>query len=170
MTTIITRLYQDENTANGVAQTLLENHFRQRMLDVIAGGDAHVQMARAGVPKDAMDGYAQGIQNGNALLIVRAPFGGAKAATKLVDQTSSLAGTSAYVSAEMPPQNILPDHPRFLSHDPSPGEARGRPFLATLFGKPLLKKQVNLDNSLYRGTKFWANWPLPHLVSDQKDR
>lgn len=41
--------------------------------------------------------------------------------------------------------------------------------IATLFGKPLMKKKVNLNNALYRGTKFWANFPIPHLKDKKRN-
>lgn len=168
MTTIITRLYQDEQTAKGVAENLLDAHFRQSMLDVIIGSndDAHALMEKARVPKELREDYATGIVGGQALLVVRAPFGGAEKAGLIVDQTESVAGNSTYVATEMSNQyqnNILTDHPRFMSSVMYPSLSRGRSMIAIMFGKPLLRKRVNLNSSLYRGTKYWANFPIPHL-------
>lgn len=173
MTTIITRLYQDEQTANGVAKSLLDNHFRSNMLDVVAGANnVDAAMTDAGVTRDSKEAYGQGIRKGNALLVVRAPFGGAQKAELIVDQTPSLAGGSAYVSTDMSAQyqnSILSDHPRFMSSGMYPSLSRGRSMIATLFGKPLMKKKVNLNNALYRGTKFWANFPIPHLKDKKRN-
>ena len=146
MTTIITRLYQDEQTANGVAQSLRDHHFRSKMFDVITkGGDTEAQMTEARVPKGVAEGYAQGINGGNALLVVRAPFGGAQKAGIIVDQTGSISGDSTYVASEPPRQvedYVLTSHPHIMT---SPE-----------------------FQAVYRGTKFWARFPFDHLIPGHK--
>ncbi|MEO1491624.1 MAG: hypothetical protein AAFV19_05660 [Pseudomonadota bacterium] len=146
MTTIITRLYKDEQTANGVAQALKDQKFRSNMLDVIVkGGDTAAQMSEAKVPAGVAGDYADGINGGNALLVVRAPFGAAEKAGILVDETDSLAGDSTYVAAENKRRlkdYILTDHPHIMSSPESP--------------------------ALYPGTKFWANFPIGHLIPGHK--
>ena len=146
MTTIITRLYQDEQTANGVAQTLRDHHFRSKMFDVIVkGGDTAASMAEAQVPDAVADGYAQGIEGGNALLVVRAPFGGAEKAGIIVDQAESLSGDSTYVSthADRPIHKyILTRHPHIMASPESP--------------------------AIYKGTRFWAKFPFDHLIPGHK--
>jgi len=144
MTTIITRLYQDEQTANGVAQSLLDHHFRSKMFDVIVSGDdASAQMAEARVPKGVAEGYAQGIAGGNALLVVRAPFGGAEKAGILVDKADSITGDSTYVASEVkrPLGNyILKDHPHIMTSPEFPALQ----------------------------TRFWAKFPIAHLIPGHK--
>lgn len=171
MTTIITRLYQDEQTANDVASALLGAHFRKSMMDVISpSGDAHAEMVEAQVPKAVQEACAEGLQAGHCLLVVRAPFGAAEKAGIIVDQTESIdsdgANRNIYVRTDVSAHyrnSILTDHPRFMSSGMYPSLRRGRSMIAMLFGKPLLRKRVNLDSTLYRGTKYWANFPLPHL-------
>ena len=147
MTTIITRLYKDEQTANGVAQALLENHFRQKMLDVIVkGGDTETLMTEAKVPAGVAAGYAEGINGGNALLVVRAPFGGSEEARMIVDQTVSISGDSTYLAAQNPRRikdYILTDHPHIMT----------TPEFPALFPEK---------------TKFWARFPFDHLIPGHK--
>lgn len=177
MTTIITRLYKDEQTANGVAQTLLDNHFRSAMMDVITSpSDAHAAMTEASVPSGSQAAYAPGLEGGNSLLVVRAPFGAAEAANRVVDATDSvdvdLPRQSTYVATDMSAQynnSILKDHPRFMSSGMYPTLSRGRSTIAMLFGKPLKAKKVNLNSSLYRGTKYWANFPIAHLSNKPRN-
>lgn len=168
MTTIITRLYKDEKTANGVKQTLLDSKFRDSMVDVL-GADADA-MGAAGVPSKLQAAYSKAMSSGNAMVVVRAPFGGAQAAYGIVDDVESIdigpAKQSAYVETDMSAHynnSILRDHPRFMSSGMYPSLSRGRSMIAMLFGKPLKHKKLNVNNSLYRGTKYWANFPLPHL-------
>ncbi|MEM9063605.1 MAG: hypothetical protein AAGD13_24365 [Pseudomonadota bacterium] len=172
MTTIITRLYEDEQTAHGVVQALRDHSFRDSMVDVItSSGDAQAAMSEAGVPEDAHDAYAQAIASGNALVAVRAPFGGAEKAYILMDKTPSvdmggLAQTS-YVAEDLALEyrssSIIKGAPRLMSSPMFPSIRRGRSLLATMFGKPLMRKRLNIDNSIYRGTKYFANFPIPHL-------
>lgn len=158
MTTIITRLYQDEQTANGVAEALFEAHFKKKMLDLIGSGDdAQARMEEAQVPASLIESYAQGVGSGQALLVVRAPFGGAEKAGIIVDQTDSLAGDSTYVSTKISRQvenYILKDHPHIMTSPefPSVGTDSSR----------------NIETSVYRGTKFWARFPFDHLIPGHK--
>ena len=171
MTTIITRVYATEDAAAAVSQQLLENKFQASMLTTITkGADAHDAMHAAGVPKGAREAYAECLENGNAVLVVRAPFGGAQLGRQICDAHDPIdAGVSKpddYVSTDMPAEyqnSILKDHPRFMSSGMYPSLSRGRSMIATMFGKPLRRGNRNLNTSLYRGTKFWANFPVPHL-------
>ncbi|MEL7468890.1 MAG: hypothetical protein AAFN27_10580 [Pseudomonadota bacterium] len=172
MTTIITRLYDNEQTAHGVAQALRDHSFRDTMMDVISSSsDIDAAMAAARVPAGARSAYGEGIKSGKALMVVRAPFGGAERAHILMDQTPSVdmgdLKQSAYepgeVSNKYRSSSIIKGSPRLMSSPTHASIQRGRPLLAQLWGKPLMKKRVNLDNALYRGTKYFANFPIPHL-------
>ena len=174
MTTIITRLYQDEQTANGVAQALLDHHFRPAMLDVIVGGgDTQSEMLGAKVPKGSLEAYAEGIQGGNALLVVRAPFGGAEKAGIIVDQTASIAGDSTYVAAETrrPLHNfILRSHPHIMTSPEFPAlQTRfwaKFPFAHLIPGH---KFQAGFPfGHLIPGHKFQAKFPFGHLIPSHK--
>lgn len=178
MTTIITRAYADQRTAEAAGHELLENKFQPSMLDVItSGGDAHAEMRAAGVPKAAQEAYANAVGQGNAVLVVRAPFGAAQTARDICVRHNPIdvgvAKPDEYVSTDMSASyssSILKDHPRFMSSGMYPSLRRGRSMIAMLFGKPLLRKKLKLDTALYRGTKYWANFPLPHLSTKPRKR
>lgn len=96
MTTIITRLYPDLATAQGVVAALLANGHAPSTIDVITkGGDGAPEdrMLAARVPKASAAAYAPGIGKGAALLVVQAPFapvGTARDAMKVVNRTPAI--------------------------------------------------------------------------------
>ncbi|MEM1299427.1 MAG: hypothetical protein AAGH68_09105 [Pseudomonadota bacterium] len=87
--TVITRIYSNESAANAVATALGEQNFPDEMFEVISGGgDVDARMAAARVDAAEAAVYAPMIKDGNALVVVRAPFnpmGAARAAMKTVD-------------------------------------------------------------------------------------
>lgn len=177
MTTIITRLYQDEQTANEVAQTLLDHHFRAAMMDVIGpNGDPHAEMDTARVPVSTREAYAERIAQGNALLVVRAPFGGAERAFLIVDQTASIdmgdMAQSSYVAEDMAAEyqtsSIIAGSPRLMSSAMYPSIKRGRSTIAMMFGKPLMRRRDKPGLVRKHGhfsKKFW-----PQSLLDTKPR
>ncbi len=96
MTTIITRLYQDLATAQGVASELTSAGHLAGNIDVISRdgeGATEARMLEARVPKDSAAAYAPGVAKGAALLVVRAPFapiGTARHAIKVVNRTPAI--------------------------------------------------------------------------------
>jgi hypothetical protein len=176
MTTIITRLYRDEQTANGVAQALLDHHFRPKMLDVIVrGGDTNSEMSEARVPKRAAEGYSQGISGGNALLVVRAPFGAAEKAGIIVDKTESMAGDSTYVAATSQrnaKDSLLSNHPHIMSSPEFPPIYPTTQFFAKFPIAHLIpghKFQAGFPIAhLVPGHRFFAKFPFAHLIPGHK--
>ncbi|MFM7333646.1 MAG: hypothetical protein ACKO1H_04405 [Tabrizicola sp.] len=96
MTTIITRLYPDLATAQGVVAALMANGHEPSTIDVITkGGDGSPEdrMLAARVPKASAAAYAAGISKGGALVVVQAPFapmGTARDAMKVVNRTPAI--------------------------------------------------------------------------------
>lgn len=96
MTTIITRLYKDLATAQGVAASLISAGHDVGTIDVISRdgeGTAEARMKEARVPKASAAAYAGGVDKGAALLVVRAPFapmGTARHAMRLVNRTPAI--------------------------------------------------------------------------------
>ena len=96
MTTIITRLYKDLATAQGVASELTSAGHLAGNIDVISrdgDGTAEARMTEARVPKASVAAYAPGVAKGAALLVIRAPFapvGTARHAIKLVNRTPAI--------------------------------------------------------------------------------
>jgi hypothetical protein len=176
MTTIITRLYKDEQTANGVAHALLDNNFRRNMLDVIVrGGDTGALMAEAKVPGSVAEAYAEGIESGSALLVVRAPFGAAEKAGIVVDETEALSGDSTYLKAETPRRltdYILTSHRHIMTSPEFPALYPGTQFFAKFPFAHLIpghKFQAGFPFAhLIPGHKFQAGFPIGHLIPGHK--
>jgi hypothetical protein len=97
MTTIITRLYKDLATAQGVAAELTSAGHDSGTIDVISRdgeGTAEARMEEARVPKASAAAYAADVAKGAALLVVRAPFapmGTARHAIRVVNRTPTIA-------------------------------------------------------------------------------
>jgi hypothetical protein len=96
MTTIITRLYKDLATAQGVASALSLAGHDAGTIDVISrdgDGGAEARMIEARVPKASAAAYAPAVARGAALLVVRAPFapiGTARHAIRVVNRTPAI--------------------------------------------------------------------------------
>lgn len=96
MTTIITRLYQDLATAQGVVAALVAKGHDEATIEIITRegeGPAEDRMLRARVPASSAVAYADGIAAGRTLLVVRAPFapmGTARSAIRVVNATHAL--------------------------------------------------------------------------------
>jgi hypothetical protein len=96
MTTIITRLYPNLATAQGVVAELQASGHAVSTVDIITkGGDGSPEdrMISARVPKASAAAYAPGIGKGAALVVVQAPFapiGTARHAMLVVNRTPSM--------------------------------------------------------------------------------
>ena len=148
MTTIITRLYADHATAEHVADELRASGLTPDAIDVITGDDSTRAMRAARMSKAFTAAYAPGVAAGHALLVVRVPFnpiGAARRVAEIVDETPShkvgLARESEYIRERLQDRywsGILHDHPRFLSQDMGPGNARVRGTMSGALGMRLL--------------------------------
>jgi hypothetical protein len=91
MTTILSRLYADREQADSVAADLKAEGYGARDMDVIAAseGASHdavrQDISKAGVAATAAGIYAGRVAGGNALVVVRAPFGKAQKAGNIMD-------------------------------------------------------------------------------------
>ena len=179
MTTVITRLYADEEAARATARRLRWEGLPARALQVIRGGGKAretiaAEMESAGVHETAVPSYSEKVAGGNALLVVRAtykPLGAAQITRDVTARTKMIAVRGViddYYFAD-PPDNapsVLKDHPRFLSLDLEPGEYKGGPISAEL-GIPLLTRgHRNRPLHVFRGGKHVSRafWPMP-LIS-----
>ncbi len=114
MTTIITRLYNDDTAANAVVSGLFEAGFPDSTYDVIGeGADAVAAMTGAQVSEESATAYAAAMNGGKKLVVIRAPFapfGAAKEAIKIADSQPSVdAGVgnqNALVSQELTGQLV----------------------------------------------------------------
>lgn len=179
MTTIITRLYPDVSVAEAVADTLRDKKFRARDFDVVSGAGPHesvaAHLAAVGVTADNAAAYTPRIENGAALVVVRAdfnPVGAARLARTIVDAHSpiviGLTNENVYIRKEMgaekrPNFHILTDHPRFLSSDMGAGRQQRR-LVSEVFGLPLLTSHRKERSAIAGGAHMsYRLLPIPLL-------
>lgn len=162
MTTIITRLYADEETARDAADALVSERFSSDDMEVIAhdgSTNPSEAMANAGLRSAARTAYGSAMSEGNALLVLRAPFGTSMKAARtiehidaidvgLVDETTHVPSSGPSLSS-----TILSGHPLILSN-PHKNSMHGH-----ILGKdPILKgrtKSSAIRGGAHMSTKFW---------------
>ncbi|MCY4300574.1 MAG: hypothetical protein OXC68_02405 [Aestuariivita sp.] len=135
MTTVVSRLYADEGSANSVCESLKKADFPDHMVSVITEANASA-IAETRVTRNDAVTYAEKMQTGNVLVVVRAPvnpFGAARAAMSIMDDVSSLHVGAQYPNLHIREAvnsslflSILSDHPRFFSMDIGPDKGRTR--------------------------------------------
>jgi hypothetical protein len=179
MTTIITRLFEDENTARYVAERVLFIGVPSRAISVISKDSApdakalKSKLAGAKVHEGAIDAYAKHIAKGNALVVVRATYKPLTAATKVRDlmkkrETIDVANVvNDYYVADGPQKtpSILNEHPLFLTVRMDRSGYEGGPVTRGL-GIRLLSERKE-RSSAKRGGGFMSRafWPMPLLTS-----
>lgn len=177
MTTIITRLYKDLATAQGVAAELAAAGHDADTIDVIGrdgAGTAEARMAAARVPKASAAVYASGIAKGNALLVVRAPFapmGTARHAIRVVNRTAAidvgLADEDVYIREQPKLEKtgtVLHGTVFFMSNP-----HRRLPHGHILGSNPIIASKPRtsaIPGGAYMSTKFWPG----KLLSAPKER
>jgi hypothetical protein len=166
MTTIITRLYKDLATAQGVAAELTEAGHDAATIDVIVrdgAGTADARMAQARVPKASAAAYAPGVAKGAALLVVRAPFapmGTARHAIRVVNRTTALnaglADEDVYIREQ--PRLDMTDKVMqgtvFYMSNPHRSLPQGH----ILGSDPIIRSQRRnsaISGGAYMSTRFW---------------
>lgn len=93
MATVIPRLYENAETASKVAAALRAEDYRADEISIFAdAGQADLAGAIKALHVSAGDAaiYADGVANGNALLVVTAPYGRGLKAMRIVDETASV--------------------------------------------------------------------------------
>ncbi|TNF57766.1 MAG: hypothetical protein EP307_13280 [Rhodobacteraceae bacterium] len=178
MTTVVSRLYPDEATAQGVASALAKAGFPASTYDVITAGDADAIAAARVLAEDAAL-YASKLTDGRALLVVRAPvtpFGAARAAMQIADGAESI-----HVGAKAPNRHIeevvkgelflsiLKDHPLFLTSRMGPYASGNIGLFSQGMGWRLLsphRETRSASSGWFSSTKFWPG----KLLSDHKER
>ena len=162
MTTLLTRLYKDESTANNVREQLFIAGFPRHTMRIISlrDGDsrnslsARIQAAR--VPKRAASSYAENVTEGHVLLVVAAtykPLGARKIGLKILSGTETVESklkTQDFSVPTIPDHapSVMKDHPRFLTPSPDPDHVGGR--FSDQFGFKLLSAS-RPRNSATRG-------------------
>jgi hypothetical protein len=160
MTTIITRLYESDASAQAVVSGLAEAGFPEKTYETIDNsGNPVADMEAAGVDADAAAAYAAKMGQGNKLVVVRAPFvpfGAAREAMRIADSEPAM---DAGVSNE----NVLIREEQVETSFPK--IQRNKRYGDFLF--PLLSKRRPPEYSVYEGTKRFGAFLVP-LLSDRK--
>jgi len=183
MTTVITRLYADEKTADMVAQRLRWEGLPARAVQVITGAGSdrpaiEASMNRAKVHETAVPAYADRVAAGAALLVARAtykPLGAAQIVRDVTARSKPLDVGDVVDDHYMPDEpdhapSVLKDHPHFLMLDLEFGEYKGRPISEEL-GIPLLTRgHRNRPIHVFRGGKHVSKlfWPMPLVTRKRK--
>ena len=149
MTTVISRLYADETTANNVVETLEQTGFPRSAISLITEPNPDLIAETRVSSSDAVI-YASNMQAGNILVVVRAsvnPFGAARSAMSIMDSVNSLqvgvVHPNRYIREKANPQlflSVLTKHPRFFSMDVGPDTARDRGLFSQAMGWKLLSE------------------------------
>ncbi len=166
MTTIITRLFEDNGAAQQAVNDLLGRGHREDYIDIITrdGSGALTERIRAArVGPSAAAAYASHVSQGRALVVVQAPFnpiGAARHAMRVLDGHPSLkigvANENEYIREDAQVElsgSVLRDHPLFMSNKHRP-TAHGH----VLGGDPIIRgktKTSAIRGGAYMSTKFW---------------
>jgi hypothetical protein len=183
MTTVITRLYDSEETAGATARRLNREGLPRHALQVItAKGLSREQIAerirRASVHESAVPAYAEHVSAGDALLVVRAtykPLGAARIARDVTAKTKTRSVGNVVDDHYLPDgpdhaPSVLKDHPHMLSLDLDFGEYKGGPVSAE-FGIPLLTRgHRSRPLRVSRGGGHMSKWfwPMPLITRKRK--
>jgi hypothetical protein len=177
MTTIITRLFEDEKTARYVAERIEFLGVPSRAISVItsaSGADADeikAKMVRSRVHESAVDAYLKHVKKGQALVVVRATYKPLMAATKVRESMARRETISVgdvvddyYVSdGPQKSESVLKEHPHFLTVRMDRTGYEGRPISDGL-GLSLLSKRKRRNSAMHGGGfSSRAFWPMPLL-------
>ncbi|MEP1519361.1 hypothetical protein [Ascidiaceihabitans sp.] len=173
MTTIITRLFQDEATAQDVAERVIFRGVPSRATSVISADtpDLHAKMDAALVHPSAQDAYAKQIKDGRALVVVRATYKPLTAATIVRDmmaQRNAIAVDGVVDDYYMPdgPQrasSVLKEHPHFLTVRSSRTGYAGGPVTVGLGFRLLSERKTKTSAKGKSGARSRWFWPMPLL-------
>ncbi|WP_293867403.1 hypothetical protein [uncultured Alsobacter sp.] len=96
MTTIITRLFASPDKGAAAVSALKAKKFKDSDIDCIAGDGAAGALSAAGVYEAAAQTYAEKLKDGGAVVVVRAPYGNAILAKRVLDAAGPEASPVKY--------------------------------------------------------------------------
>jgi hypothetical protein len=183
MTTVITRLYDSEDTASATARRLNREGLPRHAVEVITAKGLSreaiaARMQRASVHESAVPVYADHVAGGDALLVVRAtykPLGAARLTRDITARTKvksvgSVVDQHYFADGPDHAPSVLKDHPRFLSLDLDPGEYKGG-LISAMLGIPLLSRgHRSRPSRVLHGEAFMSKrfWPMPLVTRKRK--
>ncbi len=180
MTTVITRLFEDEAGAKKAVEKLQFRRIPARAAKIItASGDADAlkaAMTKAQVHGSAVDAYAEHVEAGKALLVVTVthiPLTAATIARNVLAKRETIPVdgiTDDYYMADgpQPASSILNGHPLILSLRLDESKHEGRPISEGL-GLRLLKAHRTKRSAIHGGGfKSRMFWPMPLLSHKER--
>lgn len=174
MTTVVSRLYDQVETAKRVADQLRAEGFPESCLSIVTSADAAALMA-ARIPAAAATGYAAKMQPGQAVFVCRAPFtpfGAARRAMDLADGMPAIAGANSYIREQARPaehiNSVLSSHPTLMTRDDYVGSGWAEFRASHLFGWPTYTRRREEPKNLITRSRPMsaAFWP-GKLLSDK---
>jgi hypothetical protein len=84
-------MYGSQETATAVVKDLRDHGFSEDSIKVVAGAESTDSIVQAGVSPAAAKVYAEGLGNGQALVVVDPLFGYARVATQILDSHDPIA-------------------------------------------------------------------------------
>lgn len=184
MTTVISRVYAAEATAEGVLNALYEAGHPDANIDVFKSGTRGLagKIHAARVSQEAAAVYAKMLkEEGATLIVMRAPFtpfGAARNALAIMDSVESVPAKgeteTQYIRDEPDMdlfigQKILRDHPRFLTPDMNPRANANRGLVSRAMHWKLLTKH-RTKRSAMSGTHYMSQRILPFKLLSTKPR
>lgn len=124
MTTLISRLFPDEQAAQVAADRLILKGVPRNACTIIAAGDkAEGQLGRARLHQSTTAPYSKGLAAGNAVLVVKAtykPLGAVRLTKEILAKYDTVSVGKAVQEHKLPwepdhAKSVLKDHPLFLS-------------------------------------------------------
>jgi hypothetical protein len=167
MTTVVSRLYDQVETANGVAAQLRSDGFPDKTLAVVTSADPAV-MTAAGVPQAVAARYAQQMQAGHAVLVCRAPFtpfGAARRAMAVANATPAIAADDSYIREdahlERHINSVLTRHPMMMTREDYVGSGWAEWRATHVLGWPTVTRRAAAPDNLIRGGRAMSQlfWP-----------
>jgi len=146
MTTLITRLFADRDTAAKASDALISGGFDRKSVRAIDGdqGAARSALTDMGVSDAAADTLAGKVAGGNGVVALRAPFGRAGDAISTLDRFDPVEvdiEQETHISAVTAPENalsIIPGNRKFLTSEDAVGSGTG---FSESLGMPLLSSR-----------------------------
>jgi hypothetical protein len=174
MTTVVSRLYDQVETAQRVADQLRAEGFPASTLSVLTSADA-AAMAAARIPASQVAAYVAKMQPGQAVFVCRAqltPFGAARRAIDLADGAPAILGANSYLrqTPQMEPglNSVLPTHPTMMTRDDYVGSGWAEWRASHLFGWHTVSVRRAAPDNLIKGDRVMSRafWP-GKLISDK---
>jgi hypothetical protein len=162
MASIITRLYDSNDTASAAVAALKKDYFPARDIATIDGsGDAFAALTAFGVAKTAAKAFAAKLAQGGSAVVVRASFGSAEEALTILSRfgPTKVMIPDTYDSADM----AAPFSDTFgfpvLSSNPTP--------LSSLLGLPVLRQGKSTTQLMDNPAPLSKLFGLPLLKRDK---